>query len=61
MVRAMDRYVSIFLNLWDRQPKTVLHKQIVLPKTNVMMVPTNKRHTKHGVTQKIAVNSENSF
>lgn len=61
MVRAMDRYVSIFLNLWDRQPKTVLHKQIVLPKTNVMMVPTNKRHTKHGVTQKIVVNSENSF
>lgn len=57
----MDMYVRIFLNLWVGQPKAVLHKQIILPKANMMMVPTSKRRTKHSVTQKMKVNSENSF
>jgi len=57
----MGMYVRIFLNLWDGQPKTVLHKQTVLPKANMMMVPTSKRHTKHSVTQKMEVNSANKF
>lgn len=57
----MDMYVRICLNLWDGQPKTVLHKQIVLSKANTMMVPISKRHTKHSVTQKMEASSEKSF